>query len=511
MGATATLSNFWFDTPPRLGSPEAFIAARRVFDESGYNYANLCARLEVNWLYEYRMPPATEILSRPIEDGLGVLDRLFCQGLRLDRNVVSRYLSNEGRSALYAIGLLRPDPTAPEMDFAPAAVLPFRDCLFASDRFNTPAGEPADVPADAVYAALFDNTVNFVNRVPDTVCEALLDLGAGAGAAALCKAQSARHVWATDIAGRSAYFTEFNRRLNGRENITALAGDLYEPVRGLTFDRIVTQPPYVAVESDKIVYRDGGKDGEQIFRRIVEGLPEFLRPGGSCYALLMATDREGETFERRIQRWLGDHAAEFDILLGCDVAQEPLEFLLTARNIPPAEREHRRVLYQQTKTKAVLYCSVLIRRKRLPAPVVATRTFVSKSLRGEDLDFYLAWNVAAAGPDGFELLWNSRPRLGRHCELVVTHRVREGRLAAEEFELRTSGPFISHGKTPAWAPGIIAECDGTLTWGKRFEKLQAEGRIPSAVGREDFARMLIILVSTGALEVEKESLGFHGT
>ena len=48
-----------------------------------------------------------------------------------------------------------------------------------------------------------------------------------------------------------------------------------------------------------------GKTGSRSSGRVVEGLPRYLRPGGKFYALLMATDREGEEFEQRIRKWLG--------------------------------------------------------------------------------------------------------------------------------------------------------------------------------------------------------------
>jgi SAM-dependent methyltransferase len=511
MGAAATITNFWYDNPPRLGSDAEFSAARQVFERAGYNYANLCARLGVGRLYEYKMPAAAETLAQPVTDALDVLSRVFGHGLHLERAVVERYLTAEGRAALCALHLIEADPDAPEMDFAPAVVLPCLDALTMTDRFCAPSGESIDVAADAVYPAIFDNTYNFVSRLPQTPCEALLDLGTGTGVAAICQARFARRVWATDITARAAYFAGFNGRLNGCDNVETAAGDLYAPVRGMTFDRIVSQPPYIAVEADKIAYRDGGKDGEQVFRRIVEGLPEFLRPGGTCYALLMATDREGETFEQRVRKWLGWRADEFDIFLGCDVAQEPMEFLRTAQKIPVAEREYRRVLYQETHTCAVLYCSIAIRRKRKPGTPVTARTFLGKDVRGEDLDFQLAWNAAAVSARGAEMLWNSRPRLGAHCELAITHRVREGRLVPEEFELRTTGRFVSKGKTPPWAAQIVAECDGSVTWGERFAKLREEGRLPAGMAPEEFGRMLAVLVSTGVLEVSQESLFFDKT
>ena len=508
MGAAVMVEKTWKDAEPRLGRPAEFAAARRVFEVNGYDYAGLCARLGVKRLYEYRMPAAADLLAAPVADGLDALARLFCNGLALDSKITSELLTPAGRQALIALGLLVEDPQRQGMDFAPNSVLPFVDSLCLSDRFSTPSGEPLEPAPDAVYPALFDNTYNFVTRIPEGPCEMALDLGTGAGAAAIRLSRTAGRVWATDINPRAARFTNFNCMLNGRENVTTAAGDLFEPVRGLKFDRIVTQPPYTAVANDVVAYRDGGKDGEQIFRRTVEALPDFLNPGGACYALLMATDREGEPFERRIQKWLGAASAEFDILVACDIAQDPNEFLRTARKIPQAEREYRRVLYHETRTRAVLYCSVLIRRKRVISAPVLLRTFVGAAVRGEDLDFYLALNLAAASLKGIGALLAQRPRLGSGCRMTVTHSVRDGRFVPEEYELQTLGRFVSKGKTPAWVAGLIAECNGSLTWEALGEVLKSQGRLPADIAPADYARMLAVLVSNGVLEASQESFVF---
>jgi SAM-dependent methyltransferase len=507
MGAVATPVNFWYDTPPRLGTPAEFAAARRVFQESGYTYGNVCSRFGVERLFKHKTRSAAELFAEPVEDALGVLIRLFGHGLHLHQSVVERFLSAESRAALYALHMLEADPSARDMDFAPAVVFPFLHALAMSDRFGTPSGAQIALFPDAVYPALFDNTYNFVTRLPETPCEALLDLGTGNGCAAICQARFARRIWATDISSRAVYFAEFNRRLNGCDDVETAVGDLYEPVRGLTFDRIVTQPPYLAAETDKIVYRDGGKDGEQIFRRIVERLPEFLRPGGTCYALVMGSDREGETFERRIRKWLGEHGEQFDILLGCDFAQPPAEFLETSKT--PEERAYRQALYEQTKTTTVVYGSVVIRRKRVSGRPVTTRMFLGPKAAGRDLDFLLDWTSAVAAPDSAATLWNLRPRLGADGEMRTVHRVRDGRLTGEEFELHTNGAFASKGRVPAWVAHVVAECDGSVTWGERFERLQKEGSIPAGVGREEFARVLAMLISTGFLEVSRESFVFN--
>ena len=48
--------------------------------------------------------------------------------------------------------------------------------------------------------------------------------------------------------------------------MTVVEGDMYAPVEGLTFDRIVTHPPYIPAKQTGLIFRDGGEDGEQIIR-----------------------------------------------------------------------------------------------------------------------------------------------------------------------------------------------------------------------------------------------------
>jgi SAM-dependent methyltransferase len=70
----------------------------------------------------------------------------------------------------------------------------------------------------------------------------VLDLGSGAGAVALAVAPFARSVVATDVNPRAALFVGANTQAHGHTNVEDLAGDLFAPVRGRRFDRILTQP-----------------------------------------------------------------------------------------------------------------------------------------------------------------------------------------------------------------------------------------------------------------------------
>ena len=154
---------------------------------------------------------------------------------------------------------------------------PAESLLIASDVAALPDGDGARW-WDLVYAAITTNTKNFLSTMPRRPCKAFLDLCSGTGVAALAAASTfADHAWAIDVADRSTQFASFNARLNDVNNVTIVSGDLYAPVAGLTFDRIVAHPPYVPARETRMVYRDGGSDGEGVTRRIIARLTSLLR------------------------------------------------------------------------------------------------------------------------------------------------------------------------------------------------------------------------------------------
>ena len=87
-----------------------------------------------------------------------------------------------------------------------------------------------------------------------------------------------------------------------------------------------------------MLFRDGGEDGEQVLRGVIEGLPRHLRSGGRCCCQTMATDREGNSFEQRIRGWLGEQEREFDVILVASSIRSKGEFLQDARQNPRRPR-----------------------------------------------------------------------------------------------------------------------------------------------------------------------------
>jgi release factor glutamine methyltransferase len=115
---------------------------------------------------------------------------------------------------------------------------------------------------------------------------AVLDVCTGSGALAVAAARAgAGEVTAVDVSRRAVLAARLNARLN-RVRLRALRGDLFAPVRGHSFDAIVSNPPYVPAAEDELPRRgrsrawDAGRDGRALLDRILDEAPALLRPRG---------------------------------------------------------------------------------------------------------------------------------------------------------------------------------------------------------------------------------------
>ncbi|MFI6350338.1 HemK2/MTQ2 family protein methyltransferase [Streptomyces sp. NPDC050560] len=114
---------------------------------------------------------------------------------------------------------------------------------------------------------------------------AVLDLGTGSGALALCAARLGGRVTAVDAALPAVLAARLNaRRL--RQPVRVRRGDLFAPVVGDSFDLVVSNPPYVPSPGAGVPRRgaarawDAGGDGRALVDRVCAGAPAALRPGG---------------------------------------------------------------------------------------------------------------------------------------------------------------------------------------------------------------------------------------
>ena len=171
----------------------------------------------------------------------------------------------------------------------------------------------SEVPPDRVMYVGTDSRwlARITSRKP---VASALDLCCGSGVHALLAASHAEQVTAVDINPRAVRCTVFNARVQSRSNVQVLLGDVYAPIASRRFDLITANPPFVPAPAQRVGFRDGGPTGEDVQRRIVEGLPLHLSPGGMAQLVTEFGDPGREPLEGRLRRWLGDAPMDIYVL-----------------------------------------------------------------------------------------------------------------------------------------------------------------------------------------------------
>ena len=494
---------------PRLGSDAEFARVRGMLAECGFTPERICERLGIAGMSEYKPIRRGRTNLLAAEEALDALILLLMDGEYVAEETLQRLLPPGAVAAMEALGIVARDPVREYLWFAGCTLFPTRGMVLGSDRAAAPDGSALPMTADAVYPAAIGNTVAFLATLPETPCDALLDIGTGTGIAALDAARYARHAWGTDIAARSVQFAEFNRRLNGIEAATMREGDLYAPVEGLSFDRIVTHPPYVPARRTAMIFRDGGEDGEQILRRIVEGVPRFLRSGGRFYTMVTAADCEGQPFEDRLRLWLGAAQAEFDLVLAAHTLTDPKNLAANSflgQNTAVEDIRYRHEIWARRKVRFLFHGSVLMRRHSTARPAITARVLKGEGFTPQHVEWLLDWSTEVREAESVGRLMGSRPLLSPHAEMVVLHRVREGQLVPEVFSLRCGRPFEAECVLEPWLAQIAARCDGETSWREHFEKAKGDGMVPPGATPEEFLEVLEPLVSNGLLWIAERPL-----
>lgn len=152
----------------------------------------------------------------------------------------------------------------------------------------------------------------FLRETPLDQRLSVLDIGTGSGIIGITikKERPLFEVTATDISSRALSVAQENAATLQAE-VRFLAGDLTQPVKGETFDVILSNPPYIS--NDEISYMDesvlhyephlalfADNDGLAIYQRLAEETPAILNPGGEI--LLEIGFKQGEKVQKIFQQ-----------------------------------------------------------------------------------------------------------------------------------------------------------------------------------------------------------------
>ena len=120
-----------------------------------------------------------------------------------------------------------------------------------------------------------------------------LDIGTGSGAVCISilkQLKTARAI-TVDISAGAIDCAKFNAEKFGVDDrINFYVGNLFEPLREEKFHAIISNPPYIPtkdlatlqaeVQREPIIALDGGVDGLNFYRRIIDAASDFLFNGG---------------------------------------------------------------------------------------------------------------------------------------------------------------------------------------------------------------------------------------
>lgn len=486
-----------------------YAAVREACHRAGFTEANVCARFALASIVDFKSHREGRPETRRVLDALEVVTDLFMDLASVPEQRARALLGDLAVDALLSLQLARAEQGVEPALLATMLMYPTAGVLLVSDRTFGRPGEQRELPEDIVYPAITRNTNTFVRMVPSSRCHTFLEMCAGNGVAAIANAAQSGHAWSLDLTARATSVATFNARLNGLTNVSVLQGDLYAPVEGLQFDRIVAHPPYVPSAEQAIIYRDGGPDGEMITRRIVADLPRFLRAGGRFFCTCIATDRTEAPLERRLHEWLGDARHEFDVVVAVTSAEHPSEYYFKSAinggtTFAKAEQQH--LTFKAMTVERLVYSSFVIERHGTPRSSVCVR--VSRGLRttGRELEQYCDWLARREASDLPQQILAAYPTIDRNASLRQTQRVIDHKWTVGDITFETSWPFVGAVQCPEDVARFLARCDGTRTVHQVITWLRQKGVLKSSVRDETVLQILMSCVAAGVVHLEDAAL-----
>ena len=307
----------------------------------------------------------------------------------------------------------------------------------------------------------------------------VLDLGTGCGIQALRARRYAGEVVATDLSARALAYARLNLALGGADAIELREGSLFAPVAGETFDRIVSNPPFVITPRARDVpayeYRDGGLVGDALVEQVISGAGAHLEPGGIAQLLGNWETRGGEEGLDRVRAWVDSSPVPLDAWIVEREELDPVRYAETwirdggtARGTAEFDRMLDAWLgdFAARDVTAIGFGYVLLRRsdgeptlrrfERLRQPIP------SEGALGAHFAAVLAEHDRAAALSDAAL---AEAHLRVAPDVTEARHHVPGAEAPSVIELRQSGGFGRSVQADPALAGFVGACDGELSVG----------------------------------------------
>lgn len=312
-----------------------------------------------------------------------------------------------------------------------------------------------------------------------TPADRVLDVGCGCGVQALRARRVSRHILATDVSERALWFTRLNALLNGVDGIAVRRGDMFAPVAGERFDRIVSNPPFVITPRGDGVpayeYRDAGRVGDGLVAEFVAGVGAHLAPGGTAQLLGNWEYRADESGLDRVRGWVEASSVPLDAWVVERERLDPVayaELWIRDGGTVPGSPDFDAMLdawlddFAARGVTEVGFGYVLLRRPVTDAPTLARYESVTNPVADGGLGGALARSLAAH--DALAALDDAgieRLRLVVAADVTEARHLLPGADDPSVIELRQGGGFGRVLSVDPALAALVGACDGDLTVG----------------------------------------------
>ena len=315
------------DSPVGKDSDEALCAAfedpsfsqRRMLEDlnaalhlQGYHEGAICALLGCDSLQTIEPTHLRYYDRKRLPDtGLADLVRLFLLRTALSKERIEELLGSDVFTALCGLGVL----VKREQRWASRVDLFCSDGLFfATDHRYMFLAEDQLTEQPVMYIGM--DSHGLVQTAPRSRSMATLDLCCGSGIQGIVASRYSRRVVSVDVNPRAVRVARFNAQLNGVENLAIHRGDLFEPVRGERFDVVLANPPFVPSPRAEYRFRDGGANGEQVLRRIIQEAAPHLTSRGRIAVVTDLVNVDG--YGTKLDSWWSGDAMDQLVLKTAD-------------------------------------------------------------------------------------------------------------------------------------------------------------------------------------------------